>query len=56
MLAKLVMILGGMLISVSMSTFRLGVNGSGSRMFRGNALRIRFRIWIQFGGITSQNA
>jgi len=28
-----------------MSTFRLGVNGSGSRMFLGNADRIKFRIY-----------
>ena len=35
-------------------TLRLGVNGSGSRMFLGKALKIKFLIWIQFGGITSQ--
>ena len=33
---------------------RFGVNGSGSRMFRGNALSTRFRIWMQLGGMTSQ--
>ena len=37
-----------------MNTFRFGVNGSGKRIFRGNALSIKLRICIQFGGITSQ--
>lgn len=36
------------------STFRLGVNGSGSLMLRGKALRIRLRSWMQLGGMTSQ--
>ena len=35
-------------------TLRFGVKGSGSLMFRGKALRIRFRIWMQLGGMTSQ--
>ena len=52
--AKLVTILGAMEISGSMSTFRLGVKGSGSRMLRGKAERMRFLIWMQLGGITSQ--
>ena len=55
MAAKLVMMRGGCVISVSMSTLRLGVNGSGRRMLRGNALSIKLRIWMQFGGMTSQN-
>lgn len=46
--------LGGVLISGSKSTFRLGVKGSGRRMLRGNALRIRFRIWMQLGGTALQ--
>ena len=33
---------------------RLGVNGSGRRMLRGKALSTRLRIWMQFGGMTSQ--
>ena len=53
--AKFVTILGAMEISGNMSTLRLGVKGSGSLMFRGKAERIRFLIWIQLGGITSQN-
>ncbi len=36
------------------NTFRFGVKGSGRRMFRGKALRIRLRIWMQEGGMTSQ--
>ena len=36
-------------------TLRLGVNGSGSLMLRGKALRMRFLIWMQLGGMTSQN-
>ena len=36
-------------------TLRFGVKGSGSLMLRGKALRMRFRIWMQFGGMTSQN-
>ena len=35
-------------------TFKLGVKGSGSLMLRGKALRIRFLIWMQLGGMTSQ--
>ena len=35
-------------------TLRFGVKGSGSLMFRGKALRMRFRIWMQLGGMTSQ--
>lgn len=35
-------------------TLRFGVKGSGSLMFRGKALSIRFRIWMQLGGMTSQ--
>ena len=35
-------------------TLRLGVKGSGSLMLRGKALRMRFLIWMQLGGITSQ--
>lgn len=35
-------------------TFRLGVNGSGSLMLRGKALRMRLRSWMQLGGMTSQ--
>lgn len=37
-----------------LSTFKLGVKGSGSLMLRGKALRIRFLSWMQLGGITSQ--
>ena len=40
----------------AIETLRLGPNGSGNRMFRGNALKIKFFNWMQFGGITSQNA
>ena len=36
--------MGVALISGSISGLRLGVNGSGSRMFLGNALKIRFLI------------
>ena len=36
-------------------TLRLGVKGSGSLMLRGKALSMRFLIWMQFGGMTSQN-
>ena len=36
-------------------TLRLGVKGSGSLMLRGKALRMRFLIWMQLGGMTSQN-
>ena len=39
----------------SFRTLRLGVKGSGSLMLRGKALSMRFLIWMQFGGITSQN-
>jgi hypothetical protein len=35
--------LGAIEISGKSSTFRFGVNGSGKRMLRGNADRIRFR-------------
>lgn len=35
-------------------TLRLGVKGSGSLMLRGKALRMRFRIWMQLVGMTSQ--
>lgn len=35
-------------------TFRFGVEGSGSLILRGNALRMIFRICMQLGGITSQ--
>ena len=31
---------------------RLGVKGSGRRMLRGKADRIKLRIWMQLGGIT----
>ena len=55
-LAKLDNILGGCCMSDSKSTFRFGVKGSGRRMLRGNALRIRLRICIQFGEMTSQKA
>lgn len=41
-------------VFVCMSTLRLGVNGSGSLMLRGKALRMRLRSWMQLGGITSQ--
>ena len=37
-----------------MRTLRLGVKGSGSLMFLGKADRMRFLIWMQFGGMTSQ--
>eukprot|EP00959_Pyramimonas_sp_CCMP1952_P310886 6505963-Pyramimonas_sp.AAC.2 len=40
-------------ISGSRSTFRLGVKGSGSRMLRGKADRIRLRIWMHDGGMLS---
>ena len=43
------------LILVNCDTLRLGVKGSGSLMLRGNADSMRFLIWIQFGGMTSQN-
>jgi hypothetical protein len=43
--AKLVRTRGACAISGSMSTFKLGVKGSGSRMFLGNADRIKFRIY-----------
>ena len=36
-------------------TLRLGVNGSGRRMLRGKAERMRLRIWMQLGGTTSQS-
>ena len=36
------------------NTFKLGVEGSGSLILRGNALRMTFRIWMQLEGITSQ--
>ena len=52
--AKLVTTLGAMEISGNMSTLRLGVKGSGSLMLRGKADRMRFLIWIQLGGMTSQ--
>lgn len=39
---------------ISHNTFRFGVKGSGSLMFRGKALRMRFLIWMQLGGMTSQ--
>lgn len=42
--------LGGVPISGSRSTFRLGVKGSGKRMLRGKALSMRLRIWMQLGG------
>ena len=48
-------ILGDSEISGSRSTLRLGVNGSGSLMFLGKALSIRFLIWMQLAGITSQS-
>ena len=35
-------------------TLRFGVKGSGSLMLRGKALSMRFLIWMQLGGITSQ--
>lgn len=35
-------------------TFKFGVEGSGSLMLRGKALRIIFRICMQLGGMTSQ--
>ena len=41
---------GGAAISGRRSTFRLGVKGSGRRMFLGKALRMRFLIWMQLGG------
>ena len=33
------------------NTLRLGVKGSGRRMLRGKADRMRLRIWMQEGGI-----
>jgi hypothetical protein len=33
----------------------LADNKQTNLIFRGNADKIRFRIWIQFGGMTSQN-
>ena len=53
--AKLLTILGAMDISGNISTLRLGVKGSGSLMFLGKAERMRFLIWMQLGGMTSQN-
>ena len=44
--------LGLWLISGSRSTLRLGVKGSGRRMLRGKADRMRLRIWMQLGGMT----
>mmetsp|Transcript_3883 Transcript_3883/g.9322 ORF Transcript_3883/g.9322 Transcript_3883/m.9322 type:complete len:216 (-) Transcript_3883:27-674(-) len=44
---------GDCVISGSRSTLRLGVNGSGSRMLRGNADSTRLRIWMQLGGMMS---
>lgn len=35
-------------------TFKLGVDGSGSLILRGKALRMILRICMQLGGITSQ--
>jgi len=55
-LTKLDMTRGACAISGSISTFRLGVNGSGSLMLRGNALSTRLRTWMQLGGMTSQKA
>uniref|UniRef100_A0A2P2MSF3 CCR4-NOT transcription complex subunit 1 n=1 Tax=Rhizophora mucronata TaxID=61149 RepID=A0A2P2MSF3_RHIMU len=46
---------GGSLVSGSKSIFKLGVDGSGSLILRGNALRIMLRICMQLGGIISQN-
>ena len=46
--------LGAVPISGNRSTFRLGVKGSGRRMLRGKALRIRLRIWMQLGGTALQ--
>ena len=40
--------------SMSSQTFKLGVDGSGSLMLRGKALRMTLRIWMQLKGITSQ--
>jgi hypothetical protein len=53
---KLVRTGGAGLILLNMATFRLGVNGSGSFIFLGKALKIKFLNWIQSGGITSQKA
>jgi len=39
---------------LSSRTFKFGVEGSGSLMFRGKELRIIFRICMQLEGITSQ--
>lgn len=47
---------GVWIISGRASIFRLGVKGSGSRMFLGKALKTRFRIWIAFDGIQSHNS
>ena len=52
--AKLVTTRGAMEISGNMSTLRFGVKGSGSLIFLGKAERMRFLIWMQLGGITSQ--
>ena len=38
------------------ATLRFGVKGSGRRMLRGKAERMRLRIWMQLGGMTSQKA
>mmetsp|Transcript_35025 Transcript_35025/g.79861 ORF Transcript_35025/g.79861 Transcript_35025/m.79861 type:complete len:201 (+) Transcript_35025:1193-1795(+) len=45
---------GALWMSGSRSTLRCGVKGSGGRMYRGNADKIRLRIWMPDGGITSQ--
>lgn len=45
---------GELAISGRRSTLRFGVNGSGSRIFRGKALKMRFRICMQLGGTTLQ--
>lgn len=42
------------ILQFSFLTFKFGVKGSGNLMFLGNALRMRFLIWMQFGGMTSQ--
>ena len=42
-------------LGVDALTLRLGVKGSGSLMFLGNALRMRLRIWMQVVGMASQS-
>ena len=49
-----VALVGSCEISGSKSIFKFGVNGSGKRMFLGNADKTKLRSWTQFVGVASR--